>query len=75
MKKKWFWEGLDSAQEFVTKYPDLNQIVEVKVPSPLLETGYRLPNLDGLGPAVGFMDEALTEFNKFILSIKVAIPQ
>ena len=75
MDMKWFWEGVDSAQGFAAQYTDLNHIVEAKVPSSILETGYRLTNLDGLGPAVGFMDDALTEFNKVILTVKDAIAQ
>ena len=75
MDVKWFWEGMDSAQGFAAKYPDLSHIVEAKVPSSILETGYRLPNLDDLGPAVGFMDDALIEFNKVILTVKDAIAQ
>jgi RHS repeat-associated protein len=75
MDAKWFWEGLDSAKDFMAQMPDLNHIVNVKVPSSIINTGYRVPNLDNLGPAVGFIDDALIELNKAIISIREVIAQ
>lgn len=70
MDTKWFWESLDSAKAFIGKYPDLNHIVEARVPSSIIETSSRVGNHDGIGPALYFIDDALIELNKVITSIK-----
>jgi RHS repeat-associated protein len=73
MEAKWFWEGLKSAQVWVSKYSDLTRIVKVQVPKSVLDLGYKAANIDNLGPAVAFMDDALDAFNRTIITISEVI--
>ena len=74
MDAKWFWIRPDSAVNFSKVYDDLNYIVEVKVPKSVLNVASsRETNLDRLGPAVSYIDEALSEFNNAIITIRDAL--
>jgi len=53
-----------------TRFKDLDNIVQVEVPEEILDlASQRWSNLDGQGPAVGFIDEGLEAFNEAIISI------
>jgi len=71
MDSKWFWENSSSAEKFLEMYSDLNHVVKVTVPKSVLDVGYRVQNLDGLGPAVNFIDDSLDQFNAAILAINL----
>jgi hypothetical protein len=69
MDAKWFWETLEGAQGWAQKQ-GLDNIVQATVPRNVLEVAsQRWQNLDGLGPAVGFIDEGLDTFNQALISI------
>ena len=69
MDAKWFWETLGGAQGWAQKQ-GLDNIVQATVPRNVLEVAsQRWQNLDGLGPAVGFIDEGLDTFNQALISI------
>jgi len=70
MDTKWFWEQLSSAQGFVKQFPDLSYTVSITIPKSVIDLGYRVRNLDNLGPAVSYIDDSLDAFNNAIISIE-----
>lgn len=50
MEDKWFSETLEGAEKFKEKYPDLEDIVKVKVPKEVYDRSYKHSNIDNTGP-------------------------
>jgi hypothetical protein len=74
MVEKMFWRTYEGAEGFLAKYLDLNNIVKVQVPKSILDAAYKSwPNLDGLGPAISFVDEGFDAFTRVIISIEALI--
>lgn len=73
MDAKWFWEQASSAKGFSRIFPSLNNYVKITIPKNIIELGYRVHNLDNLGPAVSFIDDSLDALNNAIISIEQII--
>jgi uncharacterized protein RhaS with RHS repeats len=50
MQDKWFSETLEGAEKFKQNYPDLDQVINAKVPKEVYDRSYKHPNIDNTGP-------------------------
>ena len=69
MEGKWFWQTLESAQNYVTKFPDYAYIIEAQVQSTVLNLGEVNLNLDSVGKAIYFAPDMLQKLNDAIIRI------
>lgn len=58
---KWFWETLDAAKQFMSKYADLEHVIEVDVPKTVYDAAHQVNKLDHIGNAFGVPPELLSK--------------
>ena len=50
MNDKWFSETRQGADQFRKIFPELQEVVQTRVPKDVYDRSYKLPNIDGTGP-------------------------
>lgn len=50
MQDKWFSESSEGAEAFQKTYPELEHVVEAKVPKSVYDASHKHPNIDQTGP-------------------------
>jgi hypothetical protein len=66
MGNKWFWEARESAEEFLTRYDDLEFIVEADIPRSVYDASFKAPRLDGIGGAFSVSEDMLDVVQPFL---------
>ena len=59
MQDKWFSESRGGAESFQKTYPELEHVIEAKVPKSVYDTSFKHPNIDQTGPGFAVPAEQL----------------